>query len=235
LHVRDVSKTYDRKFSEIGSSVVNILIFLLGSLLNIPIAMQDTIIHLTTTTIVGYTALMHMQLFFIYPLLAAVPTLFFAVVFHFVSQTGKATANLRHQKLNSMVEKKRLSSGEDPIIAKVLSQLSANQHSGASLHTKRRMSLIKGVNLLKSMTEQNQEELDDIDSFNTGRSINSADISISSNDEEESSTICSELIQPSIVSSEFIQPSILSSSLITVSQGSPKSLLSYSTSDVSYL
>jgi rRNA-processing protein FCF1 len=44
LHVRDVSKTYDRKFSEIGSSVVNILIFLLGSLLNIPIAMQDTII-----------------------------------------------------------------------------------------------------------------------------------------------------------------------------------------------
>jgi hypothetical protein len=141
-----------------------------------------------------------------------------------------------------MVEKKRLSSGEDPIIAKVLSQLSANQHSGASLHTKRRMSLIKGVNLLKSMTEQNQEELDDIDSFNTGRSINSADISISSNDEEESSTICSELIQPSseliqpsILSSEFIQPSILSSSLITVSQGSPKSLLSYSTSDVSYL
>jgi hypothetical protein len=161
LHVRDVSKTYDRRFSEIGNSIVYILIFLLGSLLNIPISMQDTIIHVTTTSIVGYTAVIHLRLFFIYPLLAAVPTLFFSIIFHFFVQTGRANSNLRHQKLSSTVKKKnRTSSIEDPIIEKALNVSSLQNETGSSLHVKRRMSLIQGVNLLKSMAQQSDEEYD---------------------------------------------------------------------------
>jgi hypothetical protein len=245
LHVRDVSTTYNRKFSEIGSSVVNILIFLLGMLLNIPISMQDTIIHLTSTSVVGYTALLHMQLFFIYPLLAAVPTLFFAMVCHFVIQTGKATSKLRHQKLTSTVEKKRVISCEDPIIEKALNITSPNnQYLGASLNVNRRMSFIQGVNLLKSMTKQNHDEFSNscesvqisIDCGDFGEE-NSPFSYSEMNQQSSNSTISSDLIQPSIFSSELIQPSTISSEFIQPSTLSSKviaSVLSDSSSDTRY-
>ncbi len=98
-HVRDVSKSYSKKFSALTRSASMILIFLIGNLIQVPPSLQDMIIHVASTATVGYTVLLHVQLFNIFPLLAVLPLLVIAVIVHFVVRASTADARSKLAKL----------------------------------------------------------------------------------------------------------------------------------------
>ncbi|RYH16321.1 hypothetical protein EON65_30275 [archaeon] len=86
-HVVDVSKSYDRKFTALTRSASMVALFFVSNLLTVPITIQDMVLQILTTVVTGYTFLIHVQLFAIYPVLVIVPTLCIAVVVHFLLQS----------------------------------------------------------------------------------------------------------------------------------------------------
>jgi hypothetical protein len=71
----------------------------LSNLLTLPLAVQDMIMQMATTTATGYTILLHWQLYQIYPVLIAIPTLLIAAVLHFFVQSGKSQAKVEMAKM----------------------------------------------------------------------------------------------------------------------------------------
>jgi hypothetical protein len=94
-----VSKGYNRSFSAITKSASIILLFFVTNLLNIPATFQDMVIHMVTTTSIGYTILLHMELFGIFPLLVVGPFMVICILVHFMIQSGRASAQMRLAKL----------------------------------------------------------------------------------------------------------------------------------------
>lgn len=107
LHKADVTKTYSNKFSSVTTAVSMILIFIVTNLLQIPPCIQDMVIQVASTATVGYTILLHLKLFQIYPVLVALPALFVAVVAHFMIKGGKVRAKAEIAKLMPVEEKVR--------------------------------------------------------------------------------------------------------------------------------
>jgi hypothetical protein len=105
LHKVDVSSTYSHKFSAVTSAMTMILIFLVTNLLAIPPTFQDMIIHIASTASIGYTVLLHVQLFQIYPVLVIVPTLLLGVIAHFLIKGGRSKAKSEVAKLMPVEEK----------------------------------------------------------------------------------------------------------------------------------
>jgi hypothetical protein len=105
LHKADVSQTYSKKFSSIQTAVTMIMIFLITNLLSIPPTFQDMVIHIASTATMGYTILLHLQLFQIYPVLVVVPTLLIGVIAHFLIKGGRAKAKSEIAKLMPVEEK----------------------------------------------------------------------------------------------------------------------------------
>ena len=98
-HVSDVTKEYDRKFQAITKSVTMVLMFFVTSFISIPPSLQDMLIHMSTTAISGYTALLHMRLYQIYPVLVVVPTVIVALIIHFFVQSNKRQRQLEVAKI----------------------------------------------------------------------------------------------------------------------------------------
>lgn len=92
-HVVDMSQAYDGKFSALKRSASMVLVFFLGGLLTVPLSIQDMVLQMATTAVTGYTFLIHVQLFNIYPVLVVLPTLCILVLVHFWMQTQR-----KHQK-----------------------------------------------------------------------------------------------------------------------------------------
>jgi len=65
----------------------------------VPPTFQDMIIHMVTTTSVGYTILLHIQLFHIFPLLAFGPFIVLCIIVNFWIKAGKANAKAKLAKL----------------------------------------------------------------------------------------------------------------------------------------
>jgi hypothetical protein len=76
-----------------------VVMFFLSNLLTVPLAVQDMIMQMATTTATGYTILLHWQLYQIYPVLIAIPTLLLAAVLHFFVQSGKSQAKVEMAKM----------------------------------------------------------------------------------------------------------------------------------------
>jgi hypothetical protein len=95
----NVSKSYSKKYTALVRSASVIAIFFLTNLLNIPPAFQDMVIQMTATTTIGYTFLLHIQLYELYPVLVILPTLLLVVVIHFLVQSGRAGARIRLQRM----------------------------------------------------------------------------------------------------------------------------------------
>jgi hypothetical protein len=70
-----VKKNYSDKYSGITRAISIIVIFFLTNLLATPLAIQDMILQITAA--IGYTMLIHIQLYYIYPVLVIIPTLAF--------------------------------------------------------------------------------------------------------------------------------------------------------------
>jgi hypothetical protein len=93
-HVTDMAKEYDRKFDALSRSASMIAMFFLSNLLTVPLAVQDMIMQMCTTTATGYTILLHIQLYKIYPVLIAIPTIVIAALIHFFIQSKKADSKV---------------------------------------------------------------------------------------------------------------------------------------------
>jgi hypothetical protein len=95
----DVSQGYSKKYTALYRSASVIAIFFLTNLLNIPPAFQDMVIHMATTAAIGYTTLLHIDLYEVFPALVILPTVLVCVVVHFLVQANKASEK---QKLEQM-------------------------------------------------------------------------------------------------------------------------------------
>ena len=74
-HVADVKDNYDNRFTAVTRALSIVLIYLFTSLLSIPIAIQDMVLHLVMVTTIGYTILLHLQLYGVFPALVIIPSL----------------------------------------------------------------------------------------------------------------------------------------------------------------
>jgi hypothetical protein len=96
----DVSQGYSKKYTALYRSASVIAIFFLTNLLNIPPAFQDMVIHMTTTAAIGYTMLIHIDLYNVNPGLVIVPTVVICIAVHLFLQWGKARAKKRLEQLH---------------------------------------------------------------------------------------------------------------------------------------
>ncbi|RYY82503.1 hypothetical protein EON63_13190 [archaeon] len=79
-------RSYDRKFAVLTRSDLMVLVFFAGSLLTMPLSIQDMVLQMATMAVTGYTFLLHVQLFAIYPVLVVLPSLCLLVLAHFWKQ-----------------------------------------------------------------------------------------------------------------------------------------------------
>lgn len=171
---QDVSKTYSRKFSALTKSGSIILVFLISNLLNAPPSLQDMIMQIIATFTIGYTVLVHIQLFNIFPLLVVVPTLIVGIIAHFWYQSGKANRKLRLAKLIpiNISEKKHANNNEQKkselTIAAVtqLAQVNSdsNSYNEVGINEKdnfpsRKQSIQQGVDIVRRLHEVQQLKL----------------------------------------------------------------------------
>jgi hypothetical protein len=74
-HIKDVKNDYSDKYTGITRAISIIVIFFLTNLLVTPLAIQDMILQICTTAAIGYTMLIHIQLYYICSALVIIPTL----------------------------------------------------------------------------------------------------------------------------------------------------------------
>lgn len=67
--------------------------------MSVPLAIQDLIMQTVSTIVLGYTLLLHIQLYYIYPVLVVVPLLMVGAVVHFVIQSGRGQQKVSRQRL----------------------------------------------------------------------------------------------------------------------------------------
>jgi uncharacterized membrane protein len=105
-HITDLKTNYENSLSTaLSRSVAIILVFLLTSLLSVPLAIQDMILHLCMTAMMGYSLLIHIQLYEIFPVLVIIPTLFFLFLVHFLYTSMKKLDLLEKVNFKKMLEK----------------------------------------------------------------------------------------------------------------------------------
>jgi phosphate/sulfate permease/low affinity Fe/Cu permease len=84
-HTIDMKKDYKySKAAALSRSASIIVVFFLTNLLATPLAIQDMILQMAATIAMGYTILIHIQLYQIFPALVIVPTIGLAVTGYFV-------------------------------------------------------------------------------------------------------------------------------------------------------
>lgn len=98
-HVTDVSKNYSRKFASLTRSLNLVVFYFLTNFLTIPQAIQDMVMQIVSTALLGYTVLVHLQLYYVYPVLVVVPLLVIVAIVHFVVQSMKAQEKIDKQRL----------------------------------------------------------------------------------------------------------------------------------------
>ncbi len=184
----DVNKKYNRKFQAITKSATMIVMFFVTSFIRIPPNIQDMIMQVCTTAVTGYTVLVHIQLYHIYPVLIAIPTILLAAIIHFFVQSNKASSKLEFARLfgisnqNKTKENVAMSDeqpvGKDAIIVESEDnemKLSDSDPDASSLHERnpyvrshhrdRRQSVAHGIHIAKKaqLAFLNDMRLHDID------------------------------------------------------------------------
>ena len=88
-HETNVTKDYDKKFSYISRSIVMVGMFGISALINSPVTIQDLLVNLGSTLIIGYIFYWHVYLWDLFPLLAFVPLIILFIVIHFFIKANR--------------------------------------------------------------------------------------------------------------------------------------------------
>jgi len=97
----NVSGMYSKKFSALSRSGSILIIYFVSNMVQVPPGLQDMVINIFTTSAIGYTVLLHVDLYKIFPLLAFIPFLLICVIVHFIIQANKAESKLQMTRLLS--------------------------------------------------------------------------------------------------------------------------------------
>ena len=95
----NVSASYSKRYTALYRSASVIAVFFLTQLVQVPPGLQDMVIQMVTTTALGYTILLHIDLYLVFPLLAFLPVLLVAVVVHFFIRSRRAAAQQELSKV----------------------------------------------------------------------------------------------------------------------------------------
>jgi len=98
-HVIDVSQSYSSRFKALSRSISIVVLFFVSNLVTVPANLQDMICQLFSTTMIGYTILLHVQLYAIFPVLVIVPLAFIALIVHFVIRANARNAQIAQQHI----------------------------------------------------------------------------------------------------------------------------------------
>ena len=94
----NVAKQYNNKYAALTKSMIILTLFFLKRVLEIPPALQDMVIQMCTTVVVGYTVLLHVDLYVLFPVLVILPTVVVCVVVYLIIQADKHRAQRRLQQ-----------------------------------------------------------------------------------------------------------------------------------------
>jgi hypothetical protein len=86
----NVSGAYSKRFSALNRSFAILIIFFVSNLLQLPSTMQDMVVNVVATVTIGYTVVLHVDLYKIYPVLVVLPIMLVGVVAHFFVNTSRA-------------------------------------------------------------------------------------------------------------------------------------------------
>ena len=168
-----VSGMYSKKFSALGRSASILAIFFLSNLLQVPPSLQDMLVQMLTTTVVGYTVVIHVDLYRVFPVLVVLPVVVVAVVLHFVIQSRRAQEQLRRQKLLGEGDRKYAGAPKESRgvrkFAAIVPEQGGDEHPGldsedrgepigalhtpvpSTVHVSRRASAIQGMRVLDAL------------------------------------------------------------------------------------
>ncbi len=76
-----------------------VAMFFITSLMTVPLSIQDMVVQMFTTAVTGYTILIHVDLYKIYPVLIFVPTIVMLAVLHFIVKSGQVNQKLELARL----------------------------------------------------------------------------------------------------------------------------------------
>jgi uncharacterized membrane protein len=190
----DLTKSYNKKFQAITKSIKMIVMFFVTSFISIPPSIQDMAIHMGTTIVSGYTALIHIQLYHIYPVLVVIPTLLLAAILHFIVQSNKVQSKLEFARLfgNNGQESTVVEDEDDKNLKTIaprkgLMKPPADADDNSSVvtinrHRDRRQSVAHGISIAKKASQALRAR----HSQHSEESLESDDFEVSSSDGDES-------------------------------------------------
>jgi predicted Holliday junction resolvase-like endonuclease len=179
-HIIDVKKKYDDRYTAVSRSASIILIFFLTNLLSVPLAIQDMILSLIMAVTMGYTILLHLRLFNIFPALIMIPTIVILILIYLISllmklkksqdQVKSLTMKLTKRERKQQQQRKQMDDDDSGRLVeyprreiKLLSDHSSStvvpviavpvitQSSVVNQHQTRRQSLNHGINLTSQL------------------------------------------------------------------------------------
>jgi hypothetical protein len=104
--VHDIAGEYGDFKVAITRSVSLVAVFFLSNLLAVPAAIQDMVLEIVSAVTIGYTMLLHVRLYQIYPVLVIIPTLFMLMILHFILKAWNKQSELRQINLTKQIKDK---------------------------------------------------------------------------------------------------------------------------------
>jgi hypothetical protein len=153
---KSIASAYDRRFAAIYQAVIVLLTYVITTFLTFPIHLQDIMMKIVSTVVVGYTVLVHLQLYAIYPVLVLVPTLLLAAIIHFfvtssIAQdkvevmqllNGSSSQGGEEESKSSSAQERQDDIGVAPRVSSLADLVRGEKHLN------RRQSLAAGLSLL---------------------------------------------------------------------------------------
>jgi hypothetical protein len=182
-HIKNVKSDYSGRYVAITRTVSIIVIFFLTNLLATPIAIQDMILQMATTAMIGYTFFVHIQLYYVYPALVIIPTLFICGLVFFIRKYYWKSGNKEDEKngINNNVTNTRIIPS-DPENGYTAHKLTGDSEIYSNLTANRRQSLQQGLYVASQLKDILQTTDDALVNEEEGKEAQSSSSSSSLSD-----------------------------------------------------
>jgi hypothetical protein len=172
-HHVNVSRSYGKKYSTMTKLTSLLLVYGVSNLVSMPSTIHDLVMHIVTTTTIGYAALLHLQLWAVYPALVVAPALLVLGAMFVVIRGGRTRAKAQLAQVtradddSSVVGKQQTRAAERAYIVKSTDANKAAASTRRSVvavatavpgFTSRRDSLRAGQLLVHQMQQQQQQQ-----------------------------------------------------------------------------
>jgi hypothetical protein len=102
---KNIRQGYQNGFSFVWQAGTRILIYLLRSLIVLPGSLQDCILHMISTSGLGYSMLLFVKLYHLSPFIAIAPVVFVAIILHFYFYSSSQSMRLKRREIVPEIEK----------------------------------------------------------------------------------------------------------------------------------